>query len=115
MLSFIRRAFIARASGIVFALAMPCFAPPAASAEIVIKIDNFVFKPDNVAIKVGDTVKWENNDDIPHSVVSSPVGAFKSKAMDTEETFTFMFGKAGEFAYFCGLHPHMKAKIIVAP
>lgn len=30
-------------------------------------------------------------------------------------SYSFMFTTAGEYAYFCGLHPHMKGKMVVAP
>jgi plastocyanin len=42
-------------------------------------------------------------------------GSFHSKALDTDQTYTFTPMKPGELAYFCGLHPHMKAKIVVVP
>jgi plastocyanin len=43
--------------------------PSAANAEV--KIDNFSFAPQTVAIPVGATVTWTNRDDIPHTVVST--------------------------------------------
>jgi len=33
--------------------------------------------------------------------------------MDTDETFSFTFGKPGEYTYFCSLHPHMTGRILV--
>jgi plastocyanin len=36
-------------------------------------------------------------------------------ALDTGGKFSFIFDKAGAFEYFCGLHPHMKGKVVVAP
>lgn len=38
-------------------------------------------------MKVGTTVTWTNRDDIPHLVVS--ISKFRSKAMDTDATFSF--------------------------
>jgi plastocyanin len=38
-----------------------------------------------------------------------------SKALDTDDSFAFVFDKPGEFIYFCGVHPQMKGKIIVTP
>jgi plastocyanin len=35
--------------------------------------------------------------------------------MDTNDKFSVTFDKPGEYTYFCGLHPYMKGKIIVAP
>jgi plastocyanin len=82
--------------------------------EVKVGIDNFAFTPETVTIKPGDTVVFENHDDIPHLVVDV-AGKFRSKALDTNDKFSMAFPSAGEFAYFCGLHPHMKGKIIVAP
>lgn len=97
------------------AIVLALLATPAHSEEWRVKIDNFVFSPDTITIHPGDSVTWENADDIPHSIVSSTPGAFRSKALDTDDRFTFKFDAAGAFEYFCGLHPHMKGKIIVAP
>jgi len=77
-----------------------------------VKIDNFVFNPAELTIAVGTTVKFVNHDDIPHSVVDKNK-AFRSKALDTDDSFSFTFANAGSFDYFCGLHPHMTGKIIV--
>jgi plastocyanin len=57
-------------------------------------------------------VKFINHDDIPHSVVEAG-GKFKSKVLDTDDDFTMTFDSPGEVSYFCGLHPHMKGKVIV--
>jgi plastocyanin len=79
-----------------------------------IGIDNFSFTPAVLTVKRGTTVVFENHDDIPHSVVDAG-GKFHSKALDTNDSFSVTFDKPGEIAYFCGLHPHMTGKIIVAP
>jgi plastocyanin len=86
-----------------------------ASAEDAnVGIDNFAFTPAALTVKVGATVIFENHDDIPHLVVDV-AGKYRSKALDTNDRFSITFDKPGEFAYFCGLHPQMKGKIIVAP
>ena len=77
-----------------------------------IHIDNFAFTPAEITVAAGTTVKWLNRDDIPHTVVEKGL-TFKSKPMDTDESFTHTFDQAGEFAYFCSLHPHMTGKVIV--
>jgi plastocyanin len=78
----------------------------------VVTIDNFTFTPPELTVAVGTTVKWVNHDDIPHSVVDHNK-AFRSKALDTDDAYSFTFASAGTFSYFCGLHPHMQGKIIV--
>ncbi len=90
------------------------FALPAHAAEVKVGIDNFSFTPQSVTIKPGDTVIFENHDDIPHLVADS-AGNFRSKALDTNDRFSMSFDKPGTIAYFCGLHPQMKGTIVVAP
>ncbi|MBR0872254.1 cupredoxin family copper-binding protein [Bradyrhizobium tropiciagri] len=79
--------------------------------DIAVHIDNFVFEPAKLDVKVGSTVTWTNRDDIPHTVVCA--GKFRSKTMDTDGTFSFTFTEAGEYKYFCSLHPHMTGSIKV--
>jgi len=77
-----------------------------------VRIDNFSFGPAELTVAVGTTVTWTNHDDIPHTVVSTEK-VFKSKVMDTDETFSFTFDKAGSYPYFCSIHPKMTGKVLV--
>jgi plastocyanin len=79
-----------------------------------VKIDNFSFGPVTLTVPVGTTVTWINRDDIPHTVVSTDDSkTFKSKVLDTDEKFSFTFSKAGNYPYFCSIHPKMTGKVIV--
>jgi plastocyanin len=84
---------------------------PAPPAE-TIHIGNFMFDRMAVSVRPGTTVTWVNDDDIPHTVVAKDL-AFKSKVLDTGDRFSFTFAKAGQFVYFCSLHPHMAGTIVV--
>jgi plastocyanin len=93
--------------------AMLAFGAVAAQdATNVITIDNFTFSPKELTIAVGTTVKWVNHDDIPHTIVEKKT-TFRSKALDTDDSYSFRFTSAGTFDYFCGLHPHMVGQVIV--
>jgi len=93
--------------------AMLAFGAAAAQdATNVVTIDNFTFTPPELTVAVGTTVKWVNHDDIPHLVVNKDK-AFRSKALDTDDSFSYTFTSAGTFDYFCALHPHMVGKVIV--
>jgi amicyanin len=83
----------------------------AQAEETKVTIDNFTFAPAELKVKVGDTVTWTNHDDIPHTVVSA--GKFRSKALDTDNSYSFTFTAAGDYKYFCSLHPHMTGTITV--
>jgi amicyanin len=82
------------------------------ASNVDVKIDNFTFEPATVTVAEGTTVTWTNRDDIPHTVVSDDKG-FKSKAMDTDEKFSFTFTKPGTYSYFCSIHPKMTGKVVV--
>jgi plastocyanin len=84
----------------------------AAAAPAEVKIDNFSFTPPTITVAAGTQVTWTNRDDIPHTVVSDD-HSMKSKALDTDEKFTFTFTKPGTYTYFCSLHPKMKGTVVV--
>ena len=93
-------------------LALVSALPAAArAAEITATIDNFTFSPQKLTVKVGNTITWTNHDDIPHTVTST--GHFRSKALDTDDKFSFTFTTPGAFEYFCSLHPHMQGSVVV--
>ena len=82
-----------------------------ATNEVV--IDNFSFRPDKLTVPAGTTVTWINHDDVPHTVVSTDKKTIVSPALDTDEKFSYTFTAAGTNDYYCSVHPHMKASIIV--
>lgn len=87
---------------------------PARAQDAVVVIDNFTFSPANLVVAAGSRVVWRNRDDIPHSIVGpGQPPEFRSMALDTEEEFVRAFDKPGTYAYFCGLHPHMKGTVTV--
>ncbi|HKS17884.1 MAG TPA: cupredoxin family copper-binding protein [Bradyrhizobium sp.] len=110
MMSLTRRS-LGSALGLAFAAA---FLPPnrrARAEDMAVNIDNFTFEPRELAVRLGTTVTWKNRDDIPHTVVSA--GKFRSKTLDTNDSFAFTFATAGEYKYFCSLHPHMTGLVKV--
>jgi plastocyanin len=97
-----------------FAAATLLFLGAASAEDAQVKIDNFTFAPPSLTVKAGTMVTWRNEDDIPHTVASS-TRVFKSKALDTDGSFSFTLTKPGSYEYFCSLHPHMTGKIVVEP
>ncbi len=90
----------------------PAQAPIAAANTVV--IDNFTFTPQTLTVAAGTTVTWINRDDVPHTVTSAgEPRVLKSPVLDTDGTFTFTFSAPGQYAYFCGVHPHMTGTVIV--
>ena len=84
--------------------AVVLFSGAVSAEDATAKIDNFTFEPARLTVKAGTTVTWRNEDDIPHTVTST-ARLFKSKALDTDDSFSFTFTEPGTYEYFCSLHP----------
>lgn len=80
------------------------------------------FEPAIVSSSVGSMVTWTNNDATPHTVTSGvvvdnapkPDGKFDSGIFNQGKSFSFVFDTAGEYDYYCLLHPFMTGKVIVS-
>jgi plastocyanin len=76
------------------------------------------FQPNPVQVSVGSTVTWTNDDAQPHTATSgqnaTPDGTFDSGIMAPGATFEHTFTEAGEFPYFCLLHPNMVGTVSVS-
>jgi plastocyanin len=113
----VKGALIAAALGaacapVVAPIVLPAHAQSAAAANSI-SIDNFTFNPPTLTVKAGTTVTWTNKDDIPHGIASANNGFSRSKAMDTDDSFSFTFTTPGSYQYFCYIHPHMTGMIVV--
>ena len=107
MISITRRGF----SRLAVAAALLPLARKARGQESPVHIDNFTFQPAEMTVSLGSTVTWTNRDDIPHTIVCA--GKFRSKTLDTDDSFSFTFTAPGDYRYFCSLHPHMTGMIKV--
>src|SRR3954452_1327177 len=102
-----------RFAALVLALSSPALRATAGAGAASGTIDNFTFTPPELTVAPGTTVTWKNDDDIPHTVVAKD-RTFRSKALDTGDSYAFTFPSAGRFEYFCSLHPYMVGTIVVA-
>ena len=84
----------------------------AKSSTTEVTVDNFTFAPQALNVPVNSTVTWVNKDDVPHVIASSD-DLFKSKALDTDDKYSYTFTKAGTYPYYCSVHPKMVGKIVV--
>jgi plastocyanin len=85
----------------------------AQGAAGAISIDNFTFTPQTLRVKAGTTITWTNKDDIPHGIASTDNAFKRSKALDTDDSYSFTFTTPGTYQYFCYVHPHMTGTIVV--
>ena len=79
---------------------------------------NACYLPTKVTISVGDTVEWDNVDTAAHTVSSGspaegPSGVFDSSLLMANASFAFTFEDAGNYDYFCMVHPWMVGNVTV--
>jgi plastocyanin len=84
----------------------------AAVEAVAVGIKNFQFVPATLNIPAGTTVTWTNRDDDAHTVKSAD-RLFASKALDPGQAFSYTFATPGTYKYYCAIHTHMTATVIV--
>lgn len=76
------------------------------------------YAPNPAQVSAGGTVTWINDDSQPHTATSgenaTPDGQFDSGIMAPAATFEHTFTEAGEYPYFCLLHPNMVGTVSVS-
>ena len=75
-----------------------------------VEIRDYKYTPQNVTVKVGQTVRWTNNDTVLHDVVGSGI---ESDYLQKGEKFTYTFEEEGTYRYKCTPHPWMEGEVIV--
>lgn len=99
-------------------------------AAVVGMTNTLSFTKDTVRVQVGETVRWENNSVIVHTVTADPEKAtmdksvglpedaepFHSGNLEAGETFEHTFETPGRYTYFCVPHEAaMRATVVVDP
>ena len=83
----------------------------ATAADHKVTIKGFKFSAATLTVTVGDTVTFTNADGAPHTATAKDK-SFDTKTLKPGASKTITINKAGTFAYFCRIHPSMKAKIV---
>jgi plastocyanin len=93
--------------------------------------DDPMYRPNNIQINTGQTIEWENDGQVSHSVTDDPTRAnkpgdallpsgvtpFNSGNVMPGGTFRHTFSKPGRYRYFCVTHEmdKMIGEVIVTP
>jgi plastocyanin len=81
------------------------------------------FSPNPIKANVGDTVTWTNDDSTIHTVTSGSSGTPDNKFdssnggktyLAPKQTFSHKFTEAGDYPYYCTVHPNMIGTVTVA-
>jgi plastocyanin len=78
-----------------------------------VAIADFLFGPEKISVKAGQTISWTNVDDSPHQVTVQGDTTLRTPVVLKGQSTTLRFDHAGTYGYICGLHPGMKGQIEV--
>ncbi|HLZ71032.1 MAG TPA: nuclear transport factor 2 family protein [Dehalococcoidia bacterium] len=95
----------------------PPSAPPPRGqgvAQTRVRISGFTFMPPVIRVSVGATVTWQNDDADAHTVTTDDT-SMDSGVIEEDVSATLTFPAAGDFAYYCTIHPGMRGRVVVGP
>ena len=79
-----------------------------------VSIKSFAFSPATVSAKVGEAVRWINDEDaIPHTVTTEAAGGFNSGRLNPGDSYSRTFDTVGAYQFFCQIHPRMRGVVLV--
>jgi plastocyanin len=78
-----------------------------------VTIADYLYKPADITVPKGTTVKFTNEDSTPHTATSRDSGVFESGSIETGKSASVTLEETGSFAYYCLFHPFMKGTITV--
>ena len=83
-----------------------------ADDDRTIVADGLAFEPDELTVRVGDAVAFENRDDLAHTFTADD-GLFDSREVAPDGRYGFTMPRAGEIPFHCEIHPQMTGTITV--
>ena len=83
------------------------------SDNTIIMVKN-AFKPANMTVKAGSTVRWVNADDHPHRIEFADKSFSTSTfLLGSSQSASQRFDHAGTYNYSCMIHPFMQGTVTV--
>ena len=89
----------------------------AALAESVVEVQiaDYKYKPAEVSVKVGDSVRWINREKrTSHSILFPAEGGLQPERLFPDESWQRRSDNPGRYVYRCGPHPEMEGVVLVA-
>ena len=90
------------------------FPAQASTSTQTVEITKMAFGSGELTVKPGTRVTWTNRDQVPHTVTSKDKGGvLASQGLDTGDSYSYTFTRAGDYAYHCTVHPFMTGVVHV--
>ena len=88
-------------------------AGPTAPAGTSVGMAGLRFAPATLNVAAGTTIRWFNDDALPHTVTAAD-SSWDSGNLAPGEAFESRFDSPGTYGYLCRYHPGMTGTIVVA-
>jgi plastocyanin len=98
----------------LIAMSVP-FLPGRTAAAVTtyrVTMARYAYQPATLTVRAGDTVTWTNHDEAKHDVVTT---SFRSPLLAKGASWSHTFTTPGTYAYYCSVHPDMRAHVVVRP
>jgi plastocyanin len=83
---------------------------PAQATTMEVMVEKLTFKPAEITVAVGDTIKWVNNDVMAHTAT---VNGGMDVTIPPHQSASIVVTMAGTTDYYCRFHPNMRGRIVV--
>jgi len=94
-------------------VALCAIALPVHAEEVPVGQAGKTFNPDSLQIKVGDSVKFNNDDKVAHAVLIKGPTASNLGQISPGDAKSASFDAPGTYEVKCAIHPKMKLTITV--
>lgn len=81
-------------------------------SDNTIRIKKLAFDPANITVKAGSTVRWVNQDSVPHRIQFTDPD-FSPVLLASTQSGSQRFDEAGVYDYICSIHPDMHGTVTV--
>jgi plastocyanin len=86
--------------------------PSVGTKTEAVAMRDLTFTPGNLQVPVGATVTFTNYDAVPHTATARD-GSWDTGLLNKGESKAITFDKAGDYEYYCTVHPNMVARLTV--
>jgi plastocyanin len=90
----------------------PAATAPARAHFVQVEMKHIRFRPKRVVVRLGQTVRWINHDQVAHTVAAQRPN-IASEAIDPGGTFRYRPRRRGTIRYFCTIHANQNGVLIV--
>ena len=104
---FDRRQLLLSGGAVVLAATGPARAH---NGTVHVTIENMMFQPVEIKVRVGETIEWINNDRFPHTATATDKW---NVVIGPGEAASHVAAAEDDVEYFCRFHPNMTGRIVV--